>query len=73
MLPVCPGGNGANAYWARWPLNPYDIRALIPIIRGAGGVITTWDGGNPSMGGHVVASANPELHQQVLAKLGVKP
>ena len=51
-------------------LNPYDIQALIPIIRGAGGVITTWDGGNPSMGGHVVASANPELHQQVLAKLG---
>ena len=33
-------------------LNPYDIQALIPIIRGAGGVITTWDGGNPSMGGH---------------------
>ena len=50
-------------------LNPYDIQALIPIIRGAGGIITTWDGGNPSMGGHVVASANPELHQQVLEKL----
>jgi myo-inositol-1(or 4)-monophosphatase len=52
-------------------LNPYDIQALIPIIRGAGGVITTWDGGNPSMGGHVVASANQTLHQQVLQKLRV--
>lgn len=50
-------------------LNPYDIQALIPIIRGAGGVITTWDGGNPSMGGHVVASANAALHQQALEKL----
>ena len=30
------------------------ICALIPIIRGAGGVITTWDGGNPSLGGHVL-------------------
>ncbi|HBK12131.1 MAG TPA: histidinol-phosphatase, partial [Gammaproteobacteria bacterium] len=28
--------------------------------------ITTWDGGNPSMGGHVVASANAALHQQAL-------
>ena len=52
-------------------LNPYDIQALIPIIRGAGGVITTWDGGNPSMGGHVVASANQTLHQHVLQKLRV--
>ena len=50
-------------------LNPYDIQALIPIIRGAGGVITTWDGGNPSLGGHVVASANEALHQQALEKL----
>ena len=26
-------------------LNPYDIQGLIPIIRGAGGVVTTYDGG----------------------------
>ena len=52
-------------------LKPYDIQALIPIIRGAGGVITTWDGGNPSMGGQVVASANQTLHQQVLEQLRV--
>ena len=50
-------------HWSDGSLNPYDIQALIPIIRGAGGVITTWDGGNPSMGGHVVASAN--VHQQL--------
>ena len=47
-------------------LQPYDIQALIPIIRGAGGIITTFEGGNPSLGGHVVASANSVLHEQVL-------
>ena len=50
-------------------LKPYDIQALIPIIKGAGGEITTFDGGNPSMGGNVVASANLSLHRQVLEVL----
>jgi histidinol phosphatase-like enzyme (inositol monophosphatase family) len=48
-------------------LQSYDIQALVPIVRGAGGVITTYDGGNPSMGGTVVASANPSLHHEVLS------
>ena len=28
-------------------LKPYDIAALIPIITGAGGIVTTWDGKPP--------------------------
>ena len=51
-------------------LNPYDIQGLIPIIEGAGGVVTTWEGGNASLGGTVLASANAELHQRVLRVLG---
>ena len=50
-------------------LNAYDIQALIPIVVGAGGVVTTYDGDNASMGGAVVATANPVLHKQVLAVL----
>ncbi len=50
-------------------LQPYDIQALVPIIRGAGGVITCWDGGNPSMGGEVIASANTQLHRAALDRL----
>ena len=50
-------------------LKAYDIQALIPIIKGAGGEITTFEGGNPSMGGNVVASANLTLHRQVLELL----
>ena len=32
-------------------LKPHDIVALAPIIEGAGGVVTTWDGENPAKGG----------------------
>ncbi|MGY8526656.1 histidinol-phosphatase [Paracidovorax citrulli] len=50
-------------------LQPYDVQALIPIIEGAGGVMTDWDGGDAQQGGRVVASANPRLHQRILATL----
>lgn len=47
-------------------LKPYDIVALIPIIEGAGGTITSWDGSSAKDGGAVVAAANAELHAQAL-------
>ena len=50
-------------------LNVYDILPLIPIIEGAGGVITTYDGEDASLGGTVVAAGNPELHRAALAVL----
>ena len=50
-------------------LKAYDIQGLIPIIRGAGGVVTRYDGGDASLGGTVVCAANENLHKQALAKL----
>ena len=50
-------------------LQSYDIVALIPIIEGAGGRVTDWDGGSAAKGGRVVASGDPRLHDLVLAKL----
>lgn len=47
-------------------LQPYDIQALIPIVRGAGGVITTWSGGDPSMGGTAVAAGDARVHEEAL-------
>ncbi len=47
-------------------LQPYDIQALIPIIRGAGGVVTTVDGGDASMGGLIVAAGDKQLHALAL-------
>jgi myo-inositol-1(or 4)-monophosphatase len=50
-------------------LAPWDVQALIPIIEGAGGLVTSWTGGDAQDGGRVLAAANPELHRQALAVL----
>jgi myo-inositol-1(or 4)-monophosphatase len=50
-------------------LKPYDIVALIPIIEGAGGVVTNWTGGSAAEGGAVVACGDPRLHGPVLDRL----
>jgi myo-inositol-1(or 4)-monophosphatase len=51
-------------------LQTYDIVALIPIVEGAGGRLTAWDGGSAASGGRVCASGDPRLHAAVLAELG---
>jgi len=48
-------------------LNTYDIAALVPIIREAGGAIACWDGSEPTSGGNVIAAATPELLEKTLA------
>ena len=50
-------------------LKPYDIVALIPIIEGAGGIVTSWDGGSAAGGGRILAAANKALHEAALARL----
>lgn len=49
-------------------MSPWDLMALVPIVRGAGGVITDWRGKDPVKGTSIVA-ATPELHREVLAAL----
>ena len=46
----------------------WDIVALIPVIEGAGGKITSWNGGPPLSGNGIIASNGP-LHSQVLRVL----
>jgi myo-inositol-1(or 4)-monophosphatase len=50
-------------------LQPYDICALIPIVEGAGGVITTWDGGPAQAGGRIVAAGDARVHAAALSLL----
>ena len=50
-------------------LQSYDIAALIPIVEGAGGIVTTWDGGDPCNGGDILVAANKPLHEQAMALL----
>jgi myo-inositol-1(or 4)-monophosphatase len=50
-------------------LKSYDIVPLIPILEGAGCVVTDWEGRRPLSGGYVVAAASAELHAAALAVL----
>jgi myo-inositol-1(or 4)-monophosphatase len=50
-------------------LKPYDILPLVPIIVGAGGVVTTWDGGSPRAGGRIVAAGDERVHAAAIALL----
>lgn len=52
-------------------LNVYDIAALIPIIEGAGGIVTNWQGGSAAKGGQILAAANPAIHEAAIAMLNV--
>lgn len=50
-------------------LKPHDVVALIPIIEGAGGRMTTWDGKPAASGGCIVAAGDPALHEAALRVL----
>ena len=50
-------------------LKPYDVLPLVPIIAGAGGVITTWDGSAPNGGGRIIAAGDKRLHAAALEML----
>ncbi len=46
-------------------MSPWDLMALIPVVRGAGGVITDWQGRDPVSGNSILASG-PEQHDLIL-------
>ena len=50
-------------------LKPYDIAGLIPIIEGAGGIVTTWRGERPEQGGDILACGSAAIHRRALAIL----
>ena len=50
-------------------LNPHDIIPLIPIITGAGGIVTTWEGTAPEGGGRIIAAADERVHAAARALL----
>jgi histidinol phosphatase-like enzyme (inositol monophosphatase family) len=50
-------------------LAAYDVQALIPVVEGAGGVVTGWSGGDCSEGGRVLAAGDQAAHAQAMALL----
>jgi len=53
-----------ESHFHRW-----DVAALIPVVEGAGGIITNWHGGSPHEGGQCVASGDRRVHEEVLRVL----
>ena len=62
----CMLADGQIDLVAETGLKLHDIAALIPIIEGAGGVISDWQGGTPNKGGRILASGCPSLHEAAL-------
>jgi inositol-phosphate phosphatase/L-galactose 1-phosphate phosphatase/histidinol-phosphatase len=53
-------------------LQPYDYLALVPVIEGAGGVITDWQGARLGLNsdGRIIAAGDRRLHQATITRLG---
>ncbi len=47
-------------------IKPHDIVPLIPIIVGAGGIVTTWENGPAQNAGRVVVAGDKRVHQAAL-------
>ena len=45
-------------------LKPHDVVALVPIIEGAGGVVTTWDGESAAHGGRIIAAGDKAVYDE---------
>jgi myo-inositol-1(or 4)-monophosphatase len=50
-------------------LKPYDILPLMPIIAGAGGIVTGWDGGPAGAGGRIIAAGDARVHAAAMKLL----
>jgi len=54
-------------------LAPWDLLPLVPVVRGAGAMITDWQGNDPKLGNVTSAvAAHPYLHQEVIRALRKK-
>ncbi len=50
-------------------MNPWDIAALVPVVRGAGGVISDWKGGAAYPAESTIAAGSAELHAVVVGQV----
>jgi myo-inositol-1(or 4)-monophosphatase len=50
-------------------IKPHDIVPLMPIITGAGGIVTSWENGPAQAGGRIVVAGDKRVHQAALEML----
>jgi myo-inositol-1(or 4)-monophosphatase len=50
-------------------IKPHDIVPLMPIINGAGGIVTTWENGPAQAGGRIVVAGDARVHAAAIEML----
>ena len=66
--------SGPNSFSVKSsPIEPEDL-ALIPVVQGAGGVFTNWEGSAAGLhsGSQYIAAGDPRAHEQALKILSSK-
>lgn len=53
-------------------LKRWDVSALVPIVEGAGGIVTNWQGGRISDGGSIIAAGDVRVHAEALKILNAR-
>jgi myo-inositol-1(or 4)-monophosphatase len=53
-------------------LKRWDVSALVPIVEGAGGIVTNWQGGKITDGGSIVAAGDVRVHAEALKILNAR-
>ncbi len=71
----CYGYVLLSSGWTHIMLDPvmhiWDVQAIIPVVRGAGGIVTGWDGSDPVHADALVAAV-PGLHAAVLELINME-
>ena len=47
----------------------WDIHPIIPIVKAAGGILSTWDNRDPVYAGSILVSGNKSIHKKMLKLL----
>ena len=47
-------------------IKPYDIVAIVPIVAGAGGIVTTWENEPAQGGGRIIVAGDRNVHAAAL-------
>ena len=68
-LTYCQLAEGRLEMVAQCANKIWDIHPIIPIVRAAGAIVTTWGNKNPVVGGNIIVSNNKANHKKILKLL----
>ena len=68
-LTYCQLAEGRLEIVAQCANKIWDIHPIMPIVRAAGAIVTTWGNKNPVVGGNIIVSNNKANHKKILKLL----